>query len=415
MNNFKNDNNIYNKKIFSPTEINSLINEIFNIHFEENIEIEGELTNIKKSNLDHLYFSLKDEKNGIINGVFWKSSLKYEAEKFKKFFLEGSKIIISGRISVYNNKIQIIGHSFIQINKEGYLFLEFEKIKQKLAKEGVFDPLKKKKIPRFPEKICIITSKHGSVIHDMINRIKARFDIEVNLIPVSVQGPQSVNQIVKAIKVANKKSYSFDLIILARGGGSFEDLFIFNDESIVNEIFHSKVPIISAIGHETDFTLSDFASDLRAPTPSSSIDICLEIKENIQNSIRVIISKIYKSILYKIKIKENYIDALSKNFSKNIIELKLDNQKSKALSIIENIKSKINFKISKIDSKIQILLRSIENFNHINILKRGYNICFFYDIENNCNKIIRTSKDFKEYIAKKKDIKLQFSDETIDI
>ncbi len=263
------NNIVGEKKIFTPSEINKLLNEILEDLIPNNINIQGEITNISKSNSGHIYFSLKDKNSSIISGVFWKNFLdsKKNNKDFLSNFKDGAEIICSGRLSNYNGKITLSVLNFECINIQGALFIEFEKTKRKLEKLGFFDISKKKPLVKFPRTICLITSKSGSVLHDMLNRIKARFGLMVYFISVSVQGESSIKQIKNAIDFVNQKNniFEFDLIILARGGGSFEELSIFNNEEIVKSVFYSKIPIISAIGHETDFTLVDFSADLRAP------------------------------------------------------------------------------------------------------------------------------------------------------
>lgn len=403
------NNIVGEKKIFTPSEINKLLNEILEDLIPNNINIQGEVTNISKSNSGHIYFSLKDKNSSIISGVFWKNFLdsKKNNKDFLSNFKDGAEIICSGRLSNYNGKISLSVLNFECINTQGALFIEFEKTKRKLEKLGFFDISKKKPLVKFPRTICLITSKSGSVLHDMLNRIKARFGLMVYFIAVSVQGESSIKQIKNAIDFANQKNniFEFDLIILARGGGSFEELSIFNNEEIVKSVFYSKIPIISAIGHETDFTLVDFSADLRAPTPSSAIEIALPVKSNIEDMIYNLVSKIKQSMQYKLNQRELRFNSILKNFSEKIIFNKIENKKLQIKIITENIYFKINNSINKIDAKLKFLSLSIEKHNHIDILNRGYSLC--WNLEN--KKIISSRIDF-EKIKNKNKILIEFKD-----
>lgn len=398
---------------FSPTQINQLINQILEENFIGSVRIKGEITNLSRSNLGHLYFSLKDSEGGLIGCVFWKSLVySFKNNKnFTEFFKEGSEIICTGKLSNYNGRIQLSAHSFEVLNKEGALFLEFEKTKKKLSELGLFDASRKKTLPKFPKKICVITSAHGAVIQDMINRVKSRFPIEINLLPASVQGKSSTPKIIKSINFANQNNekFQFDLLILARGGGSFEELSIFNDENLVKALANSKIPTISAIGHETDFTLADFAADLRAPTPSAAIEICLKVKSEIENQILGLTAKIHRSVFNALKSKQNHLRLISKAFSPNFFLSKLERQKTKVRMISEKIQSKIQSKMEKTCAKLEKLRLSSEKFDHKQILKRGYSLCW---LESH-NILIKSSKDFEK--QNKSELKLEFFDGLSDL
>lgn len=402
------------KNYFSPSELNSLINLILQENFEEIIRIKGEITNLSRSSAGHLYFSLKDSSGGLISCVFWKgvlSSLKLHKENFT----EGSEIICKGKISNYNGKIQISAHSFEVLQKEGALFLEFEKTKKKLLELGFFDSSRKKPLPEFPKKICIITSPHGAVIEDIIQRVKSRFGVKLSLLPASVQGKSSIPKIIRSIEFANKNQtkFGFELLILARGGGSFEELSIFNNEDLVKTFANSKIPTISALGHESDFTLADFAADLRAPTPSAAIDMCLKIKSDVENEILNLGSRIHKQIHNSLKSKQNHLKLI--NLSEKFFISRIETKKSKINSIFEKIQLKIQNKIEKNFSILEKLFLSCENFNHKKILQRGYNLCWSESKESpNSRKLIKFSKDFESEKNQNKLI-LEFFDDFCQI
>lgn len=403
------------EKIFSPTEINEFINRILNDLFNENIKIQGEITNLSRSSLGHVFFSLKDVKNSLIGCVCWKSfiALQKKNKEFIEFFNEGSEIVCSGKLSNFNGKIQLSVNKIEIINKDGALFLEFEKTKKRLAELGFFDVSRKKPLPKYPKNICLLTSRSGAVLQDMLNRIKDRFPVNVSLIHVPVQGKSSVNLIIKALNFVNKKN--FDVLILARGGGSFEELSIFNDENLVKTISILKTPIISAIGHETDFTLSDFVSDLRAPTPSSAIEICLPLKKDLENYILNISAKIYQNFFYKISGLKNHFNILKKNLSKEAFLNKIEKYKIHIKFLVEQIRSKIIQKKNDLESRMKISLMSLKRFDYKELLNKGFVLCWKNFDQN--NDLIRTKKEFEDFFVDQnnKNLYLEFSDGICEI
>ncbi len=264
------------KKIYSVSQLTENIKSILEDNFPF-IWISGEISNFKSPVSGHYYFTLKDSQ-AQINAIMFRGQ-----NRNLKFFPEdGMKITGFGRISVYQPRgaYQII-MEYIEPDGIGALQIEFEQLKIKLSQEGLFDEIHKKEIPFLPEKIALITSPTGSVVHDMIRVLHRRFPgVGISIIPVKVQGDDSVEQIVDAIIWLNKLKNA-DVAILARGGGSLEDLQAFNSEDVARAIFESNIPIISAIGHETDYTISDFVADLRAPTPSVAAELAVAVKSDL--------------------------------------------------------------------------------------------------------------------------------------
>jgi exodeoxyribonuclease VII large subunit len=241
------------------------------------IWIYGEISNFRKPASGHFYFTLKDEKAQI-------SAVMFRAQQMGLKFLpqDGMEITGLGRISLYEYRgsYQVI-LEYVEPRGVGALQKAFEQLKSKLSDEGLFDPEYKKPIAFLPSKVALITSPTGAVIHDILNITCRRFEnIHIQIFPVKVQGDGSVEQIVEAIDIVNKEK-NFDLAILARGGGSLEDLQAFNSEKVARAIFASEVPIVSAVGHETDYTISDFVADLRAPTPSAAAEMVIPIKNEL--------------------------------------------------------------------------------------------------------------------------------------
>ena len=273
------------------TELTQQIKDLLEIKFSE-VWVEGEISNLRIPPSGHLYFTLKDEFSQI-RAVFFKMqarTLRYMPE-------EGLQVICRGRIGVYEKRgdYQLILDA-MEPRGMGALQLAFLQLKERLEKEGLFDPVHKKPIPMVPEKIGIITSPTGSVIQDMLHILDRRFkNIQVLLYPVRVQGEGASEEIIKGIDYFNKQG-EVDVIILGRGGGAFEDLWAFNEEGVARAIYDSNIPIISAVGHETDYTISDFVADLRAPTPSAAAELAVKNKQEIQKMLSYFKNRIRSQI-----------------------------------------------------------------------------------------------------------------------
>ena len=245
------------------------------------VYVKGELSNVKVHSSGHIYFTLKDDAARITSVMFAMNakSLKFVPES-------GMNVLVRGDINVFEvaGQYQLYAAT-IQPDGIGELFLAFEQLKKKLQQEGLFHPSRKKAIPTFPKKIGVVTSKTGAAIRDILTTLERRYPIsEVIVFPSIVQGPQAAPSIVKSIEKANQVG-DLDILIVGRGGGSIEDLWAFNEEVVARAIANSRVPIISAIGHETDTTIADFVSDLRAPTPTAAAEMAVPSKENLMQNI----------------------------------------------------------------------------------------------------------------------------------
>ena len=241
----------------------------------QDVWVEGEISNLSRPASGHIYFTLKD-KNASLKCVMWKT----DAMRARPNIQEGAAVEVHGKVAVYEpqGQYQLIVN-IIQPKGEGALFQEFLRLKAMLEAEGLFDPERRRAIPALPKKIGIVTSATGAALRDVLNTIRRRQPmLQVVLAPSPVQGVEAPPALVKAIQSLNLQSP--DLIILARGGGSIEDLWAFNDERVVRAVADSKAPIICGVGHETDFTLCDFAADLRAPTPTAAAELATQITLN---------------------------------------------------------------------------------------------------------------------------------------
>lgn len=381
-----------NEVSLTVTDINNYIKNIVDgDFFLSNVTLKGEISNLKFHTRGHLYFSLKDE-NSKINAVMFNS--KYLGLNFIP--KDGMNVIVKGKVSVFTTGGSYqITVSNMKEDGIGNLYILFEELKRRLEREGLFSPEHKKKLPRIPKKVGVITASTGAAVKDIISTINRRFPLtEIILFPTLVQGVGAKENIVKMINEANESDV--DVIILGRGGGSIEDLWAFNEEIVARAIYNSNKPIVSAVGHEIDFTISDFVSDMRAPTPTGAAELVVPSKVEIQSYLNDYKGRIISVINKKIK---SYTDTFSKLKSTYILknpismyeidEQKLDNMLEKLGSImtykLEREKSKLN-NLSKMISpnmlnrldKEKIKLENIETklnlLNPENILKKGYSL-----------------------------------------
>jgi exodeoxyribonuclease VII large subunit len=269
------------EKILSVSELTRQIKGVLELGFA-NLWVQGEISNFKLHTSGHLYFTLKDE-SAQISGVMWRS----RAAQLRFRPADGMKVMVRGNISVYEPRGSYqIDCQQIQPLGKGDLQIAFEQLKQKLFDEGLFDDDRKKTLPEYPQRIGIVTSPTGAAIRDMISVISRRFpSVELILVPVKVQGIGAAEEIAQAINDLNSRKLA-DVMIVGRGGGSLEDLWAFNEEIVARAIYTSVIPVISAVGHEVDFSISDFVADLRAPTPSAAAELVVKDRNEVVELIR---------------------------------------------------------------------------------------------------------------------------------
>ena len=388
---------------FSVSQINSYLKKKFNMDPKlKNIQVKGELSNYKSYANGHDYFTLKDE-NSQIKGVLYKGrkrNLEFEPKN-------GMKVIIKGSIEVYekNGYYQLKANT---IKKDGIgdLYIAFEKLKKKLQSEGLFDKEHKKEIPKYPKRIGVITAKTGAAIKDIITTINRRYpQCEIYVFSTLVQGDFAAPQIVSQLKKSQK--YDLDTIIIGRGGGSIEDLWPFNEEIVAREIFDCKIPIISAVGHETDFTISDFAADLRAPTPTAAAELAVPQTDELNNRIYQISKRLTKIIENKISNNKERLDNICKKQIIKNPESIYDIKQMHLDQLINNLDHSSKDIITKNKSKLQLLennavLKNPKNIyenkkTHLNNLINNLNYSSKNIITENKNKleIIKSSKILK--------------------
>ena len=371
------------------------------------VYLKGEISNFKAHTRGHFYFTIKDE-GSRINAVMFASS----ASKVKFTPEDGMKILVTGRISVY----EATGGYQIYVNEMmedgvGNLYVAFEQLKKKLASEGLFDERRKKPIPKIPERVGVITAPTGAAIRDIISTINRRFPLtEVILFPSLVQGEGAKEDIVRQIERA--KDYNLDVLIVGRGGGSIEDLWAFNEEIVARAIFDCPIPIISAVGHEIDFTIADFVADFRAPTPTGAAEIAVPNKSDVINYINQLNLRCQKNIKTIIELKKKRLDSIKSHYILNnpldlysakiqkldyLTERLVKNYKviiDKEKIKLNNIKTRPLFSnplliLDKTKQKYALLLSKLDALSPLKTLERGYGIVKLND------KAITSIKDLK--------------------
>ena len=330
------------------------------------VYLKGEISNFKAHTRGHYYFTLKDETSRI-NAVMFSSSTK----NIQFIPTDGMKVLVTGRVSVYEatGGYQIYVEDMLE-DGVGNLYIAFEQLKKKLSSEGLFDESHKRKIVKMPKKVGIVTASTGAAIRDIMTTIKRRYPIcETILFPSLVQGSAAAEDIVKKIELAN--TYDIDTLIVGRGGGSIEDLWPFNEEIVARAIYNSKVPVISAVGHEIDFTISDFVADLRAPTPTAAAELAVPDIKNILEYLSNTKTRSYNAILNMVSAKKLVLDKLSNSYvlknPNNLYEVKEQN--------LDLLLDKIHSNMTKILDNYRVRLFTYSNsyvLNNPNILYDKY-------------------------------------------
>ena len=361
---------IYNP--ISVSELNKYIKDKFeDDEYFTNVLVEGEISNLKNHYTGHIYFTLKDEKS-LIKSIMFKT---YTAH-LDFVPQDGMKVMILGSVSVFerDGTYQLYAKAIKQLGKMGDLRAEYEELKAKLEKEGLFDQNYKKAIPMMPETIGVLTSNTGAVIRDIINVSTRRNpNVHIRLLPVPVQGSGAVQKIAKGIEFMNKHKLA-DVIIVARGGGSLEDLWPFNEEIVARAIYNSELPVISAVGHETDFTISDFVADLRAPTPSAAAELAVpdvaELKMKIKNYQR----RYEQALIRKLQlIKLRYEKCMTRKAFTGILQ-KVNEQYMVIDMKVKSMQHSVKSKLQNDKSITQNLILKLDSLSPLKTLARGYGI-----------------------------------------
>ena len=353
------------------TQLNSYIKEkIAGDEFLNTVYIKGEISNFKHHYTGHMYFTLKDEKS-LIKCIMFKTYTTHLDFTPK----DGMKVLILGTVSVFERDgVYQIYCKAMQEDGLGSLYTAYEKLKENLEKEGLFDKSHKKDIPMMPKTIGVLTSQTGSVIRDIINVSTRRNpNVNIKLLPVPVQGEGAGLKIAEALKIMNNKDLA-DVIIIARGGGSLEDLWPFNEEVVARAIYESKIPVISAVGHETDFTIADFVADLRAPTPSAAAELAVPDVAQISLNIDKYINRLRIALMKKLEIMRlRYEKCITSRAFKNPYE-KIENNYIKLDNYIKVLQNGISNKYKDNKNKFINIISRIDSLSPLKTLSRGYTI-----------------------------------------
>ena len=362
------------------------------------VVVKGEISNFKNHYTGHLYFTLKDEKS-LIKCIMFKSY----AERLNFVPKDGMKVMVFGSVSVFER--DGIYQIYVKAMKQdgvGDLYEAYEKLKADLEKEGLFDESHKKKIPLKPEVIGVLTSQTGSVIRDIINVSTRRNpNTYIRLFPVPVQGPGAAEEIARGIKLMNEKNLA-DVLIVGRGGGSLEDLWPFNEEIVARAIYNSKIPIISAVGHETDFTIADFVADLRAPTPSAAAELANPDIFELKDKINVFKQRSRLALKKKIEVMNlRYEKVMASHVFKDPFK-KINEYSVELDKFVRSLEISIKNKHSEQKSKFAEKVAKLDTLSPLKTLSRGYSIT------EKQGKIVASKKDLK----KDDEVEIKFFDGT---
>ena len=398
-----------NEKYLTVSAVTRYLKAKFDI--DENLQtvyLKGEISNFKAHTSGHFYFSLKDE-NSKINAIMFRSN----ASKVIFKPADGMKVLVTGRISVYEamGSYQIYVDEMLE-DGVGNLYIAFEQLKKKLQAEGLFDEAHKKPIPRIPKRVGIVTASTGAAIRDIMTTIKRRFPIcETILFPTLVQGENAKDDIVRNIKRA--EDYDLDVLIVGRGGGSIEDLWPFNEEVVARAIYDCKIPVISAVGHEVDFTIADFVADLRAPTPTAAAELAVPNMSDLKKHIDQLSIRLNEAIYKKVNYLKLYLDSVKNSFVIKNPGVMFENRKQSLDLMNTKLNELMLGKVDKMKNELEKIKKSyvltnpkllykdnvvclkniidkLELLNPLNILSRGYSITYMND------KALKSVKEVKK-------------------
>jgi exodeoxyribonuclease VII large subunit len=356
------------QQIYAVSELTKAIKSELEEAFT-GIWVEGEISNLVTPRSGHTYFTLKDESSQLRAVIF-----KYVGRHLKFQLENGMQVLVRGSISVYEprGEYQLIV-DYAEPRGAGALQLAFEQLKKRLAEEGVFDEKYKKPIPLLPKKIGVVTSSTGAAIRDILNVVNRRFaNVHILIAPVRVQGTEAPGEIVRAIETFNRLP-DVDVLIVGRGGGSLEDLWAFNDEAVARSIFASRIPVISAVGHEIDYTISDFVADLRAPTPSAAAELVVQNKENLSHTVETLTTRLnnaFVNILSRLKEAAEHYTLRLQDPRKRIAEFqqRVDDLQHRFVNVFRHYLEKKRYQFETSAGKLNSL-------SPLGLLARGYAIC----------------------------------------
>ena len=388
-----------NNSVFSVSQVNEYVKlTIDRSEVLSNVWIRGEISNFKNQySTGHLYLSLKDG-DSMIKAVMFRTY----AQKLRFMPRDGDKVIIHGKVSVYSARGEYqVYIDEMQPDGIGALAQAFERLKQKLMMEGLFDEAHKKPIPKNPKRVGVITSASGAAIHDILNVSGRRAaGVEIVIFPALVQGDTAPRSLCSGIRYFNNVS-PVDVIIIGRGGGSIEDLWGFNDESLAREIFESNIPVVSAVGHETDFTICDFVSDMRAPTPSAAAELVFPNTAEQKGRLMSMSGMLEVKMQKKLRDMRYSLSGLSRELEMRSPLRMLKDKNMRVSLLAERLEGAIDKKLDSSKSKLEIYCARLCAQNPLLVLSKGYAL-----IQNDENTVISSSRE----LSSGDDIKLVFAD-----
>ncbi len=356
---------------WTVSELTGYIRELFEIDFRlQDVEVSGEISNFTRARSGHLYFTLKDE-GAQLKCVMWRS----QAERLRFRPQDGDAVVANGRISVYEaSGVYQLYADRLEPAGRGDLAQAFERLKQQLDDEGLFDAEYKQPIPRFPRKIGIVTSADAAALRDILNVLRRRYPLaQVLIAPALVQGDLAPPQIVRALQWLDGRS-DIDTIIVARGGGSMEDLWAFNDERVARAIFAAQHPIISGVGHEVDFTMADFVADMRAPTPSAAAELAVPDLSEWQPILQGLSGRLTADMQAIISHNQRQVDGLARSLRHLSPRASLDNQRQRMDGLYGRLHTAIHRKVDRTQNRLAVAQAGLIAYSPLATLARGYAI-----------------------------------------
>ena len=360
--------------VLTVTQLNTYIKSVIDSDLNlNNVFVQGEISNFTNHyRTGHYYMSIKDGDSSIKAVMF-----KYSNQRLRFMPENGMNVILRGRVSVFERDGQYqLYIDDMQPDGAGALALAFEQLKQKLAFQGLFDPDKKKPIPFMPRRIGVVTSNTGAAVHDIINVISRRFPMtELIIAPVQVQGTSAAGQIAAAIREFNSCNGA-DVLIVGRGGGSVEDLWAFNEEVVARAVYESRIPVISAVGHETDFTICDFVADLRAPTPSAAAELAVPDWREQKLYVDALFNQCKDTVLAKIQNEEDNLRFITKRLEYANPMTVIENKIQTVDIISQKIYDKVRESIALKSGEFVAILARLDALNPMKVMQRGYAIAY---------------------------------------
>ncbi len=348
--------------------VKSLLESDINL---KTVFVKGEISNFKAQfSSGHYYMTIKDENAQIRAAMF-----KFSNQHLKFIPENGMSVIVRGKVSLYEagGEYQLIIDD-MQPDGTGALAIAYEQLKKRLSEKGLFDESHKKLIPKFPNKVAVVTSESGAAVRDIVNVISRRYPLcEIALCPVSVQGENAAPEIASAIKLINNLNAA-DVIITGRGGGSIEDLWAFNEEIVAYAVYDSKIPVISAVGHETDFTICDFVADLRAPTPSAAAELAVPDVSELLGNLFALKKNLYSTLNSKLSNEKGKIDYINLSLQKHNPSVYIENLIIKFDSLSSKIQNNMNLYFEKSNNKLTQLILKIDASSPLKIMSKGYSV-----------------------------------------